>query len=92
MDQQVLQLAAEYQATKAAGTMKIIKLHGIPHYTGKRYDVTGKATPFATSIDEKKVKEAIAGIQQQILNFGVALKGAEQLLADIEAAPELAAK
>lgn len=72
-----------YMAGKADGTVRVIKLNGVVHYTQKRFDPnTAKPTPVFVALDDKGVAAVRAELQARVAAL-------DELLRDIAAAPEL---
>lgn len=74
---------AEYAEKKAIGTVKVVLLHGRPHYTQRKFNPDhGGAEPVLFPLDRDGLAKAIIDMKQNIVN-------AEMLLKDIDDAKEV---
>ena len=79
----------QYSEQKKLGLATFVKLNGLPFYSLKEYDRTGKAVVVNAAIDREALVKVVAQQEQQILNIQAVIASAKEAIADIDTAPEV---
>ena len=80
-----------YIQDKALGVTKLVKLNGQPFYSTKEFDRAGNPKVLNVPIAKEAVQDAITNLQKDIATKQEALASVQQVLVDMETAPELLA-
>lgn len=81
----------QYISDKALGVTRLVKLNGQPFYSTKEFNRTGLASVLNVPIAPEAVKDMITNLQKEIADKQAVLASVQQVLVDMDTAPELLA-
>ena len=81
---------SNYLTEKAAGTTKIVKINGAPHYSIRKFDInTGAPTPALVRVSKESIAALKTQSQLNIENFQRDIATFDAIIADIDSAQEI---